>query len=86
MDKEEMIFQMYKDESMGCNKFRKICDNKFDLDKQTITKIYVRINNYQLERYGHRVCNTIERMTRESCLKKARLRCQCNYQKYRTGE
>lgn len=55
MDKVEIIYNMYKDVSIGARKFRIIAKDKYKLTEQEITNIYIRINNYQIKKYGQRM-------------------------------
>ena len=48
--KEDMIFALYKDKIITCNSFCEMCRKKYKIDKPM--EIYIRINNYQIDKYG----------------------------------
>lgn len=51
--KEDMIFALYKDKIVICNTFCEMCRKKYKIDNPM--EIYVRINNYQIDRYGRQL-------------------------------
>ena len=82
MNREELIFNMYKDTSIGCKKLKNILYKKFGiLDDEISTRIYTKINNYQIEKYGARIGSDIETLSRDECIRRQRIRKQCRYER-----
>lgn len=52
MDKEELIFNMYKDSVVIGKKFRKEISRTYKLKNTEISNICAKISKYQIERYG----------------------------------
>ena len=52
MDIEQFIFDTYKDTYVNCKKFKEMVKKNFGLDKNVISDLYVRITNYQVNKYG----------------------------------
>ena len=52
MDKEKLIYEMFKDTALKSNWFRYILIDRFKLNDKQIANIYARINNYQTKKYG----------------------------------
>lgn len=50
LNKEDLIFALYKDKIITCSSFCEMCRKKYKIDKPM--DIYVRINNYQIDKYG----------------------------------
>lgn len=48
--KEDMVFALYKDKIITCKAFKNMCKNKYGIEDPQ--DLYVRINNYQIEKYG----------------------------------
>ena len=48
----KLIFNLYKDEVVSVQKFRKEISKKYKLSNIEITNIYAKINNYQIKKYG----------------------------------
>ena len=55
MDKEELLFELYKDLCIEVRKFRAILKKQFKIEDKKITDIYAKINNYQIQKYGKRI-------------------------------
>ena len=83
MNIEELVFNIYKEESMGSRKFRAIVSKKYKLDNRQIGNIYARINNYQVKKYGKRIGkgSEIEFLSREECKKRANIMRIIKYQR-----
>lgn len=69
----ELIFNLYKDEVVSIQKFRKEISKKYKLSDIEITNIYAKINNYQIKKYGGKreTGKFIETLTRKECQKRA---------------
>ena len=83
MKKEDLIFALYKDKIVTCKAFKNICREKYGLEN--VGDLYVRLNNYQIEKYGVQLC--YENETKEDWKinnKKGNLRDQ-NKKKYYKG-
>ena len=67
MDKIELVYNLYKDESIGSRKFRAIVSKKYQLSDRDITNIYAKINNYQVKKYGKKIGkgSDVEYLSRE---------------------
>ena len=52
MDKEEYIFNAYKNEVIIGKNFKREIARKYNLTNDQIRNIFVRINNYQIENFG----------------------------------
>lgn len=85
MDKIELIFNMYKNESIGAKEFRAIISKKYKLSNIEISNIYARINNYQIEKYGNRINKDIGLKTREEYIKMAQARRTAKYDRLHKG-
>ena len=53
MKKEDIVFALYKDNIVMCNSFCELCRKKFNIEKPM--EVYVRINNYQIDKYGRQL-------------------------------
>ena len=73
MNIEELIFNMYKEESIGSRKFRAKIKNKYKLTDRQISDIYARIDSYQLKKYGRRIGNDYEILSKEECERRANI-------------
>lgn len=75
MNKEELIFELYKDRSIGARKLRRELKTKYNInDDKKITEIYIRINNYQINKYGGRISVDVELLNRNECIRRSSLR------------
>lgn len=62
MDKEKLLFEMYKDKPIKSIKiFKTIMHEKYKIENST--NLYAKINNYQIEKYGTNLRDRINRMT-----------------------
>lgn len=52
MDTKELIFNMYKDKIVVSKKFKLEMKKKFNLEQREISDLFVRIQNYQIKKYG----------------------------------
>lgn len=81
--KEDLVFALYKDKIITCKSFKHMCKSKYGIkDPQDL---YVRINNYQIKKYGTQLCYDNE--TKEDWLinnKKSNLRIH-NHKQYYKG-
>jgi hypothetical protein len=82
MDKEELIYQIYKDQPIGAKRFRSETKTYFKLDDKTITKIYTKLNNYQIDKYGSRLGNEIEILSKDECERRQNIRRNVKKQRY----
>ena len=55
MDKAELVFNLYKDQVVVSKPFREEVLKKYKLSKEDIRNLYVRIQNYQIQKYGERI-------------------------------
>lgn len=55
MDVHEFIFQMYKEQPIQTRKFREEIMKKYNLSNDEARDIFVRIHNYQANKYGERL-------------------------------
>ena len=74
MDKEKLIFEIYKDQPIGAKRFRDEVKKRYNLDDKTITRIYIKLNNYQLDKYGERLGNQIETLSKNECERRQQIR------------
>lgn len=56
MDKELIIFNLFKDKPIELDVFKSILREKFKIDNYT--PLYVKIINYQVDKYGCSLYNT----------------------------
>lgn len=69
MDKVEVVFNLYKDSVVVSKPFRAEVVRKYQLTKEQARDLYIRIQNYQIEKYGERItydkttCSSEERKT-----------------------
>ena len=83
MNIKELIFNIYKNESIGARKFRAIVSKKYKLTDIEISNIYAKINNYQTSKYGARLGKStdIELKTKEEYKLIAQHRRTARYQR-----
>ena len=55
MDIKEIIFKAYKDKAIVTKTFRKDIARDYKLADEDIRNLYIRINNYQVKKYGNRL-------------------------------
>lgn len=55
MDKIELIFNIYKDSVIFSKRFKAEMVRKYRLSDEDIRNLYIRIQNYQIDRYGNRL-------------------------------
>ncbi len=55
MDKKEMIYNMYKDSVIVSKKFKNMLKEKYGFNAVEADDLFVRINNYQIKKYGGRL-------------------------------
>ena len=55
MDIKEIIFKAYKDKPIMSKKFREAMRRDYKLTDDDIRNLYIKINNYQVEKYGCRL-------------------------------
>ena len=66
INKEKMVFELYKDRPIASKSFRPTIKKRFQLNDKQITNLYARINNYQLKKFGARLDKNIgEYLTEE---------------------
>lgn len=53
MDKIELIFNIYKDSVVVSKPFKQEMIKKYKLSNEDIRNLYIRIKNYQINRYGN---------------------------------
>lgn len=73
MDKQKLLFELYKDECVNASDFRLKVKNKFNLDDKIISDIYAKITNYQIEYYGGSLTNQVEYLSRTECIKRSNI-------------
>ena len=89
MDKEEFIFQSYKDNVIYYTPFKKEMIKKFRLSENQIKKIHRKLLEYQKDKYGDVLSNETaydyltehskEECKRRSILARARKNCKRRY-------
>lgn len=69
----ELIYNLYKDESIRSETFKYEISRKYKLTPKEISNIYIKIVNYQIKKYGGRLekGTSIELLTREECKRRA---------------
>lgn len=55
MDIKEIIFKAYKDKPVVSKTFRTEIARDYKLSDEDIRNLYIRINNYQIKKYGSRL-------------------------------
>ncbi len=55
MDKIELIFNIYKDSVVISKPFKREMIRRYKLSDEEIRNLYIRIQNYQIDRYGNRL-------------------------------
>ena len=55
MDIQEFIFNTYKDEPLIAKKFKQEITEKYHISFDEARNIFVRINNYQIKKYGEKL-------------------------------
>ena len=55
MDIKEIIFKAYKDKPVMSKKFREAMRRDYKLTDDDIRNLYIKINNYQVKKYGCRL-------------------------------
>lgn len=55
MDKIELIFNMYKDSVVISKPFKREMIRRYKLNDEEIRNLYIKIQNYQIKRYGNRL-------------------------------
>lgn len=67
MDTKELIFNMYKDKIVIGKRFKQDIKKRFDLDEREIADLFVRIQNYQIKKYGAKLDRDDVILSREEC-------------------
>lgn len=65
MNVEELIFHQYKDTVIEFKQFKQLLMKKYKLSNDEARNIVVKINNYQIKKYGKRLDNMVEYNTKE---------------------
>lgn len=55
MDKIELIFNIYKDSVVISKPFKREMIRRYKLSDEEIRNLYIKIQNYQIDRYGNRL-------------------------------
>lgn len=55
MDIKEFIFNTYKDQAVMGKTFKRDIIKKYHIEPSHVRDIYVKINNYQIKKYGERL-------------------------------
>ena len=84
----ELIYNLYKDETIKCENFRTEISRKYKLTDIEISNIYVKIVNYQIKKYGGRLekGTNMELLTREECKKRSATLRALKYYRVKKGE
>lgn len=80
MDKIELIFNIYKDSVIFSKLFKMEMVKKYKLSDDEIRNLYVKIQNYQIDRYGNRLTReerTFTSQEKERVNVNARMRRYC---------
>lgn len=84
MDKKEIIFNMYKDNVIVSKKFKDEMKEKYNLNVREADDLFVKINNYQIKKYGGRLEFNNSELTKEEMIYQNKLAKQReNSRKYR---
>jgi hypothetical protein len=84
MDKKEIIFNMYKDNVIVSKKFKDEMKEKYNLNVREADDLFVKINNYQIKKYGGRLEFNNSELTKEEMIYQNKLAKQrVNSRKYR---
>lgn len=62
MNIEELIFNTYKGEPLIAKKFKREIIKKYHIPYEKTRDIFVRINNYQIKKYGRKLDTLNERV------------------------
>ena len=67
MDIKEIIFKAYKDKAIITKTFKNEIAKNYKLSDDDVRNLYIRINNYQVKKYGCRLEreDTVNRTTEE---------------------
>ena len=65
MDTKELIFNMYKDKVVISKNFRKEIAKKYNISGDDARNLYIKIQNYQIKKYGKRLDTYESTMTKE---------------------
>ena len=65
MNKEELIFTMYRDTPIVAKTFKSKIIKKYGLSNDEARDIYVRIQNYQIKKYGGALMNKMDLLPAE---------------------
>ena len=55
MDIKELIFNIYKDQPIIAKQFKQEVIEKYHIDLDEARNIFVKINNYQIKKYGEKL-------------------------------
>lgn len=55
MDKIKLIFNIYKDSVVISKPFKREMIRRYKLSDEEIRNLYIKIQNYQIDRYGNRL-------------------------------
>lgn len=55
MDIEELIFNIYKNQPLVAKKFKDKIIKRYHISSEEARNIFVRINNYQIKKYGKKL-------------------------------
>ena len=90
MDAKELIFNMYKDKVVVSKKFKLEIEKRFNLSQREISDLFVKIQNYQIKKYGARLDHNDIIHSKEECKKLAfnskTRKTQRKYCKWETAE
>ena len=85
MDVEKIIFDMYKDEPLISKKFKTDIMKKFNVTPVMASDIFVKIQNYQINKFGRKLDDFYEAPTREEMRIIHRKARQRTYMRKKTG-
>ena len=60
MDKEELIFNIYKDQPLIAKKFKRKIIEMYHISLEESRNLFVKINNYQIKKYGRKLDTFLE--------------------------
>jgi hypothetical protein len=73
MDKLKILFELFKDKPIAGRRFRGELTKTYKLSCKEVTELYVKIHNYQIDKYGQRLDIMVESMSYGELKRRARI-------------
>lgn len=70
MDKKEVIFNLYKEEIIIPKKFKEELMKKYNMQDREAHDLWIRINNYQVNKFGSHLTTESNILSAEECNKR----------------